>query len=95
VALDVAGHEMSHGVNFATANLAYSGDSGGLNEANSDINGTLVEYFDNNANDPGDYLIGESVLLSGKPLRYMFKPSLDLRTDGRASFDCYPQNGFD
>ena len=57
--LDVAGHEMSHGVTENTAGLAYSGESGGLNEATSDIFGTMVEFFANNANDPGDYLIGE------------------------------------
>ena len=57
--LDVAGHEMSHGVTENTAALAYSGESGGLNEATSDIFGTMVEFFANNANDPGDYLIGE------------------------------------
>jgi Zn-dependent metalloprotease len=90
VALDVAGHEMSHGVNQATANLIYAGDPGGLNEANSDIHGTLVEFFDDHAKDPVDYMIGENVLLSGEPLRYMFKPSLDTR-----SFDCYPEGGFD
>ena len=39
VALDVMGHEMSHGVTHATAGLIYSGESGGLNEANSDILG--------------------------------------------------------
>jgi hypothetical protein len=39
VALDVAGHEMSHGVTSRTANLTYRGESGGLNEANSDIFG--------------------------------------------------------
>ncbi len=39
-AIDVAGHEMSHGVTEATANLNYSGDAGGLNEATSDIFGT-------------------------------------------------------
>ena len=33
--IDVAGHEMSHGVTEATANLDYSGDAGGLNEATS------------------------------------------------------------
>ncbi len=38
--LDVAGHEMSHGVTSRTANLVYSGESGGLNEATSDIFGT-------------------------------------------------------
>jgi Zn-dependent metalloprotease len=59
VSLDVAGHEMSHGVTEHTAGLAYSGESGGLNESTSDIFGTMVEFFANNANDPGDYLIGE------------------------------------
>ena len=57
--LDVAGHEMSHGVTENTAGLSYSGESGGLNEATSDIFGTMVEFFANNPNDPGDYLIGE------------------------------------
>jgi Zn-dependent metalloprotease len=57
--LDVAGHEMSHGVTENTAGLTYSGESGGLNESTSDIFGTMVEFFANNANDPGDYLIGE------------------------------------
>jgi Zn-dependent metalloprotease len=59
VSLDVAGHEMSHGVTENTAGLTYSGESGGLNESTSDIFGTMVEFYANNANDPGDYLIGE------------------------------------
>ncbi len=41
--LDVAGHEMTHGVTSRTAALTYSGESGGLNEATSDIFGTMVE----------------------------------------------------
>ncbi|MFI1163343.1 M4 family metallopeptidase [Streptomyces sp. NPDC020801] len=80
VALDVAGHEMTHGVTSKTAALAYSGESGGLNEATSDILGTLVEWYANNASDPGDYLIGEEIIRSGfgKPaLRFMDKPSKD------------------
>ncbi|WP_121252413.1 M4 family metallopeptidase [Nocardioides ferulae] len=59
VSLDVAGHEMTHGVTENTADLTYSGESGGLNEATSDIFGTLVEFHAANVNDPGDYLIGE------------------------------------
>ncbi len=43
--IDVAGHEMSHGVCARTANLAYRAESGGLNEANSDIFGTMVEFM--------------------------------------------------
>jgi Zn-dependent metalloprotease len=77
--LDVAGHEMSHGVTENTANLTYSGESGGLNEATSDIFGTGVEWFANNPSDPGDYLIGEKININGDgtPLRYMDKPSKD------------------
>ena len=85
--LDVAAHEMTHGVTSRTANLIYSGESGGLNEATSDIFAAMVEYYANNASDPGDYLIGEEFIV-GNPgnlaLRYMFKPSLDGR-----SYDCY------
>ncbi|MEU6240220.1 M4 family metallopeptidase [Streptomyces sp. NPDC047024] len=78
-ALDVAGHEMSHGVTSNTAGLNYSGESGGLNEATSDIFGTGVEFYANNSSDPGDYLIGEKIDINGDgtPLRYMDKPSKD------------------
>ncbi|WP_369237035.1 M4 family metallopeptidase [Streptomyces sp. R21] len=80
VGLDVAGHEMSHGVTSKTAALTYSGESGGLNEATSDIFGTLVEFYANNSSDPGDYLIGEKIVRSGfgkTALRFMDKPSKD------------------
>ncbi|MGM9512937.1 M4 family metallopeptidase [Roseateles sp. DB2] len=83
--LDVAGHEMTHGVTSRTANLTYSGESGGLNEGTSDIFGTAVEFYAANANDPGDYLIGEKLYKSGgKSLRSMIQPS----SDG-ASADCW------
>ncbi|MBO4255146.1 M4 family metallopeptidase [Streptomyces griseorubiginosus] len=77
--LDVAGHEMSHGVTSNTAGLDYSGESGGLNEATSDIFGTGVEFYANNSSDLGDYLIGEKIDINGDgtPLRYMDKPSKD------------------
>jgi hypothetical protein len=77
--LDVAGHEMSHGVTSNTAGLNYSGESGGLNEATSDIFGTGVEFYSNTSADPGDYLIGEEIDINGdgSPLRYMDEPSKD------------------
>ncbi|MFI1166858.1 M4 family metallopeptidase [Streptomyces sp. NPDC020801] len=77
--LDVAGHEMSHGVTSNTAGLEYSDESGGLNEATSDIMGTGVEFYANNSTDVGDYLIGEKIDINGDgtPLRYMDKPSKD------------------
>ncbi|MFJ2156649.1 M4 family metallopeptidase [Streptomyces sp. NPDC087856] len=80
VALDVAGHEMSHGVTSKTAALTYSGESGGLNEATSDIMGTLVEWYANNSSDLGDYLIGEKIVRAGfgkAALRFMDQPSKD------------------
>jgi len=83
--LDVAGHEMSHGVTSRTSNLTYSGESGGLNEGTSDIFGTMVEFFANNANDTPDYKIGERLYKSGNgALRFMYQPSLD-----GASADCW------
>ncbi|WP_339133507.1 M4 family metallopeptidase [Streptomyces sp. f51] len=78
-ALDVAAHEMSHGVTSATANLTYSGESGGLNEATSDIFAAAVEFHENLAADVPDYLVGEKIDIrgNGTPLRYMDKPSRD------------------
>ncbi|MFF9334794.1 M4 family metallopeptidase [Streptomyces albogriseolus] len=77
--LDVAGHEMSHGVTSNTAGLRYSGESGGLNEATSDIFGAGAEFYAANSSDAGDYLIGEKIDINGDgtPLRYMDKPSKD------------------
>ncbi|MEU6844323.1 M4 family metallopeptidase [Streptomyces sp. NPDC046716] len=80
VALDVTGHEMSHGVTSSTAGLTYSGESGGLNEATSDIFGTLVEFHAANPADPGDWLIGEKIVKPGfgkAALRFMDRPSKD------------------
>ncbi|MCX5094634.1 M4 family metallopeptidase [Streptomyces sp. NBC_00365] len=77
--LDVAGHEMSHGVTSNTAGLDYTGESGGLNEATSDIFGTGVEFYAGNSSDVGDYLIGEKIDINGDgtPLRYMDEPDKD------------------
>ncbi len=87
VSLDVAAHEMSHGVCAATAALVYSGESGGLNEANSDIFGAAVEFYAASTKDPGDWWIGEMIYTpttAGDALRYMDTP----RRDGR-SIDHY------
>ncbi|MFG2820509.1 M4 family metallopeptidase [Kitasatospora sp. NPDC048365] len=85
VDLDTMGHEMTHGVTSATANLRYSGESGGLNEATSDIFGTMVEFYANNAVDKGDYLFSDQ---STPPwLRRFDKPSLDGR-----SADCWSKS---
>ncbi|MFP8885981.1 M4 family metallopeptidase [Streptomyces mangrovi] len=77
--IDVAAHEMTHGLTSNTAGLRYSGESGGLNEATSDIFAAAVEFRANNSSDVGDYLVGEKIDIrgNGTPLRYMDKPSRD------------------
>jgi len=52
--LDVAGHEMTHGVTSHSAGLLYRNQSGALNEAFSDIFGTLI--------DSDDWEVGEDVM---------------------------------
>lgn len=84
VSLDVAGHEMTHGITSRTARLVYSGESGGLNESTSDIFGSMVEFYAANASDAGDYLIGEKIAVSGGAMRSMVQPS----SDG-VSADCW------
>jgi thermolysin len=60
--LDVAAHELTHGVTDASSRLAYINESGALNESFSDIMGTSVEFFHQTPG-PGigqaDFLIAE------------------------------------
>ncbi len=75
-ALDVAGHEMSHGVIESTANLEYRNESGAMNEAFADIFGAMI--------DRDDWTIGEDVVkLSAFPsgaLRDLSNPHNDATT---------------
>ncbi|WP_171171946.1 M4 family metallopeptidase [Streptomyces sp. I05A-00742] len=89
--IDIAAHEWAHVVTEATANLRYSGESGGLNEATSDIFAAAVEFRAKNPADPGDYLVDESLsgVDDGVPLRYMDRPS----RDGRSKDYWYPGIG--
>ncbi|MCB9683737.1 MAG: M4 family metallopeptidase [Alphaproteobacteria bacterium] len=77
--LDIAGHELTHGVTEHTAGLIYSGQSGALNESMSDVFGAMVEYFvEGPGNDIWD--IGEDAWTpgtSGDALRYMDNPHQD------------------
>ncbi len=69
VALDIVGHEISHGLTSNTANLDYQDESGAMNEAFSDIFGTAIEFFakPNAAN----WLMGENI---GIVMRSMSNP---------------------
>jgi bacillolysin len=53
-ALDVGGHEMSHGVIQNTANLDYQGESGAMNESYADIFGAMI--------DRANWTMGEDVV---------------------------------
>jgi Zn-dependent metalloprotease len=78
VAVDVIGHELTHGVTELTAALVYSGQSGALNESISDVFGSLVKQHvaGQDAAD-ADWLIGEWLFapgIKGVALRSMKAP---------------------
>ncbi len=71
-ALDVVGHELTHGVTHHSANLIYQNESGALNEAFSDIFGEMVEAHVAGAATP-DWLVGSPPAFTA-PLRNMQNP---------------------
>lgn len=71
-ALDIAGHEITHGLTTFTADLVYQDESGALNESFSDIFGAAIE-FDALGNTVGDWMMGEDL---GFVIRYMNNPGL-------------------
>lgn len=70
-ALDIAGHEIAHGLTTFTAGLIYEKESGALNESFSDIFGAAIE-FDALGFANGDWLIGEDL---GFIIRSMSNPN--------------------
>lgn len=81
VSLDVSAHEVSHGFTEQNSGLVYSGHSGGMNEAFSDIAGEAAEYFMSNKN---DFMVGSQIFKSNGALRYMDDPTKDGRSIGSA-----------
>lgn len=86
--IDVVAHELAHGITEHSSQLDYFGESGGLNEANSDIIGKAVEWWAEagfpdeipTPTDPAKWVIGEKILyVDRKPraLRWFSQPSLD------------------
>ena len=69
--LDVAGHEMTHGVIQNTANLQYKSQSGAINESFADVFGAMI--------DRANWTIGEAVatpaLLPSGALRDLSNPN--------------------
>ncbi len=85
VSLTVIGHELTHGVTQFTANLAYQGQSGAINESMSDDFGSLVEQHTKiqSAAD-ASWLIGEGLFtdqVEGTALRSMKAPGTAYNDD--------------
>ncbi|NDZ17808.1 peptidase M4 family protein [Variovorax sp. WS11] len=78
IALDIIGHELSHGVTEDESQLQYFNQSGALNESMSDVFGSLIKQFAKNETaDKADWLIGDGLLaagINGVALRSMKDP---------------------
>ena len=84
VSLDVSSHEVSHGFTEQNSNLTYSGMSGGMNEAFSDMAGEAAEYYMRGSN---DFKVGYDIFKGSGALRYMYNPPLDgASIDNTASY---------
>jgi Zn-dependent metalloprotease len=85
--LDVVGHELTHAVTDTSSDLVYSGESGALNEAMSDIFGASIEAYRDGAVSANTWKIGEECWTpgtAGDALRYMNDPAL------AGDYDYYP-----
>jgi Zn-dependent metalloprotease len=63
IAIDIMGHELTHGVTQTEAQLIYQDQSGALNESVSDVYGSLVKHYNNGkqAAEDADWLIGKGI----------------------------------
>ncbi len=99
-ALEVIGHELTHGVTEKTLNLRYAGQSGALNESISDVFGCLVKQYKlGQTADQASWLIGEGILgpaMHGVALRSMKAPGTAFDGDNQpASMSDYVNTASD
>ncbi|WP_375764898.1 M4 family metallopeptidase [Archangium gephyra] len=100
---DVTTHELTHAVTENESNLTYSGESGGLNEAMSDIFGAYCESYASGtwATTNAVFMVGDDIwtpATAGDALRYMYDPakdgvSLDYWTSTAGSKDVHYSSG--
>jgi vibriolysin len=81
VSLDIMTHELSHGFTEQHAGLIYTGESGAINEAFSDMAGEAAKVFAATGRAP-EFRIGATILKGQeeKPLRYLCEPARDGRS---------------
>ncbi|HTO70071.1 MAG TPA: M4 family metallopeptidase [Myxococcota bacterium] len=89
-AIDVIGHELTHGVTAELSGLEYHKQPGALNESFSDVMGSMVKQYElGQSAAQADWWIGEGILgptIHGKALRSMKAPGTaydDPRLGGR------------
>lgn len=87
-ALDICGHEITHGLTSFTSNLNYSYESGAMNEGYSDIFGTAIEFYakPNLAN----WLMGENI---GSAIRSLSDPGFSDQPDTYLGTNWYVGSG--
>jgi Zn-dependent metalloprotease len=88
-ALDVCGHEITHGLTGKTAGLVYQNESGALNESFSDIFGVTIEKFARPGN--WNWKMGED--LDGWGLRNMQNPNQMWQPDTYLGTQWYTGSG--
>ncbi len=78
VLLDIAGHEITHGITEMEAAVQYRGQSGALNESLSDVFGSLIkQYAKGQKAGEADWLVGDGIWkaeVKGRALRDMMNP---------------------
>jgi Zn-dependent metalloprotease len=83
VSLDVSAHEVSHGFTEFNSDLIYAAQSGGINEAFSDMSGEAAEFYLRGSN---DFLIGFDIFKNPtEALRYMGNPPQDGHSIGHVN----------
>jgi vibriolysin len=100
---DVTTHELTHAVTENESNLTYSGESGGLNEALSDIFGAYCESYASGTWSTSNavFMVGDDIWTPATPndaLRYMYDPakdgtSLDYWTSSAGNVDVHYSSG--
>lgn len=78
IAMDVIGHELTHGITQFEAGLLYRGQPGALNESISDVFGALVQqYALGESAGESDWMIGKGIFtanVNGRGIRSLKEP---------------------
>jgi len=74
--IDIAGHEVTHGLTELTAGLVYQDESGGLNESFSDIFGVTIDNFARGTTGLALWRMGEECTSGSNGIRRMDNPGI-------------------